>query len=82
MPARLGDALALVAVARSRRPRLPGALKVGATIVIILLVAAALAQYIAPYPFDQMHIRDRFSPPACTIGRALTNMAATYSAAC
>ena len=27
-------------------------------------VAAALAQVIAPYPFDQMHIPDRFSPPS------------------
>jgi peptide/nickel transport system permease protein len=61
MAAQLADA---VAVALSRRPRLPGALMAGATIVIILLVAAALAQFIAPYPFDQMHIRDRFSPPS------------------
>ena len=22
-----------------------------------------LAQWIAPYPYDQMHVRDRFSPP-------------------
>jgi peptide/nickel transport system permease protein len=64
MAVRLADAVARIAAAPSRWPRLPGALKVGATIVIILLVAAALAQYIAPYPFDQMHIRDRFSPPS------------------
>jgi peptide/nickel transport system permease protein len=63
MAAQLADADAM-AVALSRRPRLPGALMVGATIVIILLAAAALAQFIAPYPFDQMHIRDRFSPPS------------------
>jgi peptide/nickel transport system permease protein len=31
--------------------------------VAVLLIVAALAQVIAPYPFDQMHIRDRFSPP-------------------
>ena len=30
----------------------------------MLLVAAVLAQIIAPYPFDQMHIRDRFAPPS------------------
>ena len=54
--------LTAVAVALSRRPRLPGALMAGATIVIILLVAAALAQFIAPYPFNQMHIRNRSRP--------------------
>ena len=30
----------------------------------MLLAAAALAQITAPYPFDQMHIRDRFAPPS------------------
>jgi len=44
--------------------RLPPALLVGAAMVLVLLVVAALAQQIAPYPFDQMHIRDRFSPPS------------------
>ncbi len=63
MVARLADAIVLAEVAR-RRGRLPGALKVGATIVLVLLITAALAQFIAPYPFDQMHIRDRFSPPS------------------
>ena len=43
---------------------MPPALLIGAAIVTILLVTAALAQVIAPYPFDQMHIRDRFSPPS------------------
>ncbi len=42
---------------------MPTALIVGASIVTILLVTAALAQVVAPYPFDQMHIRDRFAPP-------------------
>jgi peptide/nickel transport system permease protein len=46
------------------RRSLPPALLIGAAIVTILLVTAALAQVIAPYPFDQMHIRDRFSPPS------------------
>jgi peptide/nickel transport system permease protein len=63
MVARLADAIVL-AEAAPRRARLPGALKVGATIVLLLLITAALAQVIAPYPFDQMHIRDRFSPPS------------------
>ena len=30
--------------------------------MLALIVIAALAQWIAPYPYDQMHIHDRFSP--------------------
>jgi peptide/nickel transport system permease protein len=58
MAAALIDAAAL-----PRRAHLPRALIIGAVIVLVLLAAAALAQLIAPYPFDQMHIRDRFSAP-------------------
>ena len=36
---------------------------VGGAIVLVLVVISALAQVIAPYPFDQMHVRDRFSSP-------------------
>ena len=36
---------------------------VGGALVVILIVVAALAQWIAPYPYAQMHIRDRFLPP-------------------
>jgi peptide/nickel transport system permease protein len=57
--ARLSDATAL-----PRRASVPMALIVGAGIVTILLITAALAQVIAPYPFDQMHIRDRFAQPS------------------
>ena len=47
------------------RPRsLPASLVVGGTLVLSLLVVAALAQWIAPYPYDQMHIRDRFLAPS------------------
>ena len=56
--------VAVLAGTVSRRRRLPRPLIVGAAIVLVLLVAAALAQVLAPYPFDQMHIRDRFSPPS------------------
>ncbi len=63
MAARLTDAVALEVVAARRSP-LPRALIIGATIVLVLLIAAALAKVIAPYPFDQMHIRDRLSPPS------------------
>jgi len=54
----------VVAAVEVRRRSLPPALLIGAAIVTILLVTAALAQVIAPYPFDQMHIRDRFAPPS------------------
>jgi peptide/nickel transport system permease protein len=46
------------------RRRLPAALVVGGALVLALVVSAALAQWIAPYPYDQMHIRDRFLPPS------------------
>jgi peptide/nickel transport system permease protein len=56
--------VAVLAGTVSRRRRLPRPLIVGTAIALVLLVAAALAQVLAPYPFDQMHIRDRFSPPS------------------
>src|SRR5260370_38978905 len=46
-----------------RRRRLPTSLVVGGTIVATLIVTAALAQWIAPYAYDEMHVRDRFQPP-------------------
>jgi peptide/nickel transport system permease protein len=45
------------------RRRLPAALLIGAAIVTVLLLTAAFAQVMAPYPYDEMHIADRFSPP-------------------
>ncbi len=42
---------------------LPATLLVGAAIVVVLLLTAAFAPLLAPYPYDQMHIADRFSPP-------------------
>jgi peptide/nickel transport system permease protein len=66
MAARLAELtaaeLAAAPVIRRRRG-LPASLVVGGTIVLALVVIAALAQWIAPYPYDQMHVRDRFSPP-------------------
>jgi peptide/nickel transport system permease protein len=53
-----------VAPVLRRRLRLPASLIVGGSLVLVLLTIAALAQWIAPYPFDQMHIRDRFLPPS------------------
>jgi peptide/nickel transport system permease protein len=52
------------AVLAPRRSRaLPTPLLVGGAIVAVLLIVAVFAQQIAPFPFDQMHVRDRFSPP-------------------
>ena len=48
---------------RGRR-RFPPALLVGGTIVALLVLLAVLADTIAPYPFDQFHVRQRFSPPS------------------
>jgi peptide/nickel transport system permease protein len=45
---------------------MPASLLVGGTLVALLLIVAVLAQRIAPFPFDQMHVRDRFSPPSLT----------------
>jgi len=50
---------------RGRR-RFPPALLVGGAIVTLLVLLAVLADSIAPYPFDQLHIRQRFSPPSLT----------------
>jgi peptide/nickel transport system permease protein len=52
-----------MAVVARRVRRLPTSLLVGGAIVLVLVVISALAQVIAPYPFDQMHVRDRFSAP-------------------
>jgi peptide/nickel transport system permease protein len=56
--------LAAAAPAIRRGRRLPAALVVGGALVLILVVVAASAQWIAPYPYDQMHVRDRFLPPS------------------
>ena len=63
MAARLAE-LTAAPVIRARRRQLPAALVVGGALVLVLIVVAALAQWIAPYPYDQMHIRDRFLPPS------------------
>jgi peptide/nickel transport system permease protein len=54
---------AVLAEVVPRRRHLPPALLIGGAIVLVLLLAAAFAQVVAPYPYDEMHIRDRFSPP-------------------
>ena len=61
MAARLAELS--VALATRRRSRLPASLVVGGTLVVVLIIISALAHWIAPYPYDQMHVRDRFLPP-------------------
>src|SRR5258708_13668598 len=61
MVAHLAELTATSAIRRRRR--LPTSLVVGGTLVLALIVISALAQWIAPYPYDQMHVRDRFLPP-------------------
>jgi peptide/nickel transport system permease protein len=53
-----------VAVTLIRRRRWPAPLVVGGALVLAMIVIAATAQWIAPYPYEQMHIRDRFLPPS------------------
>jgi peptide/nickel transport system permease protein len=55
---------AVLKVALRRRGRWPASLLIGGTIVTALVVVAIFAQYIAPFPFDQMHIHDRLAPPS------------------
>ena len=62
MAARLAELTAAPII--RRHGRLPASLVVGGTLVLVLIVIAGLAQWIAPYPYDQMHIRDRFGPPS------------------
>ena len=45
------------------RRRWPSPLLVGAGLVSLVLAAALFAPWIAPFPFDQMHVRDRLQPP-------------------
>src|SRR5216684_8085189 len=61
MVARLGELTAALEICSRRR--LPMALVIGGALVLTLIVVAALAQWIAPYPYDQMHVRDRFQAP-------------------
>jgi peptide/nickel transport system permease protein len=61
MVAQLAELTATSAIRRRRR--LPTSLVVGGTLVLALIVISALAQWIAPYPYDQMHVRDRFLAP-------------------
>ncbi len=46
------------------RRRLPGNLVAGAVLVLGISLAALLGPWIAPFPYDEFHIRDRLKPPS------------------
>jgi|EndMetStandDraft_7_1072992.scaffolds.fasta_scaffold61794_2 peptide/nickel transport system permease protein len=50
--------------ARPVRSRLPRKLVVGGIIILVLLILAALAPWIAPYRFDEMSLLKRLKPPS------------------
>jgi peptide/nickel transport system permease protein len=52
--------------AASRRRRVPVRLMMGAGLLAVLIIAALGASWLAPFPSDQMHIRDRLSAPSLT----------------
>ncbi len=45
------------------RRRLPGNLVTGAAIVLAVALAALLGPWVAPFPYDEFHIRDRLKAP-------------------
>lgn len=49
---------------RRRVSAVPNKLWAGAGLICVLLLVAALAPLIAPYPFDGMNIAERLSPPS------------------
>jgi peptide/nickel transport system permease protein len=57
---------AAIGPAPRRRRRYPGTLLAGGAIVAVLIVVAIFAKTIAPFPYDQMHIRDRLTGPSLT----------------
>lgn len=45
------------------RRRLPGNLVAGAALVAAIAAAALVGPWLAPFPYDEFHIRDRLKPP-------------------
>jgi peptide/nickel transport system permease protein len=48
----------------AHRRRLPGAVILGGAILIVMILAALMANWLAPYPFDELHVRDRLTGPS------------------
>jgi peptide/nickel transport system permease protein len=63
MAALLADAVAPPALRRRRR-RLPATLVWGVAIIALIVVLAAAAPFIVPYPYDEMSIMARLKPPS------------------
>lgn len=51
---------------RRRRRKLPGTLIIGAAIVLAMIAVALLGPLLSPFPYDEIHILDRFKPPSAT----------------
>lgn len=64
MPEQSAEPAVALARPRRRARQAPAKLWVGGGIVAILVAAAALAPWIAPYPFDEMNIVQRLRPPS------------------
>src|SRR5260370_26773141 len=43
----------------ARRRRLPSYVILGGTVLIAMILAAVMGNWLAPYPFVQFHVRDR-----------------------
>jgi peptide/nickel transport system permease protein len=65
MPANPGKGLGL---SQTRRilDRLPTNLVVGGGLVILVVLLALTANWVAPFPYDEFHIADRLQPPNVT----------------
>ena len=51
---------------RPRRRRIPANLIAGAIVLGAIGALAVLGPYVAPYPYDEIHARDRLKPPSAT----------------
>ena len=58
------DATSPPASQAGRRSRVPANLLWGATILVVVIALAIAANWIAPYPYDEMQIMTRLKPPS------------------
>ena len=58
------DATVSPAVRATRRSRVPANLVFGATLIVGVMALALAANWIAPYPYDEMQIMARLKPPS------------------
>lgn len=58
------DATVSPAIRATRRSRVPANLVFGATIIVGVMALALAANWIAPYPYDEMQIMARLKPPS------------------